>query len=104
MDQLLQPYVRSTAESDAQGRLDELLFLYAAPVVRRTLRQRLHFSIDRKGTNPHNPDAQDLYSFLRSLDVMRVAFEHDTTAVISTNSDLGRLLKSATAPPPKPAP
>jgi membrane protease subunit HflC len=51
-----------------------------------------------------SPDAQDLYSFLRSLDVMRVAFEHDTTAVISTNSDLGRLLKSATAPPPKPAP
>jgi len=52
-----------------------------------------------------SPDAQDLYSFLRSLDVMRVAFEHDTTAVISTNSDLGRLLKSATAPAPKaPAP
>jgi membrane protease subunit HflC len=48
-----------------------------------------------------SPDAQDLYSFLRSLDVMRVAFEHDTTAVISTNSDLGRLLKSATAPAPK---
>ena len=51
-----------------------------------------------------SPDAQDLYSFLRSLDVMRAAFEHDTTAVISTNSDLGRLLKSATAPAPKPAP
>src|SRR2546421_3061192 len=40
------------------------------------------------------PDAQELYSFLRSLDVMRAAFEKDTTAVISTNSDLGRLLKS----------
>jgi membrane protease subunit HflC len=40
------------------------------------------------------PDAQELYSFLRSLEVMRVAFEHDTTAVISTNSDLGRWLKS----------
>jgi len=51
-----------------------------------------------------SPDAQDLYSFLRSLDVMRAAFEHDTTAVISTNSNLGRLLKSATAPAPKLAP
>jgi hypothetical protein len=33
---------------------------------------------------------------------MRVAFEKDTTAVISTNSDLGRMLKSMTetiAPP-----
>src|SRR3954468_14938536 len=40
------------------------------------------------------PDQQELYSFLRSLDVMRAAFEKDTTAVLSTNSDLGRMLKS----------
>src|SRR5438874_9844666 len=39
-------------------------------------------------------DAQELFTFLRSLDVMRAAFEKDTTAVISTNSDLGRMLKS----------
>src|SRR3954463_3833928 len=42
------------------------------------------------------PDAQELYTFLRSLDVMRAAFEKDTTAVLSTNSDLGRMLKSMT--------
>ena len=51
------------------------------------------------------PDAQEFYSFLRSLDVMRAAFEKDTTAVISTNSDLGRMLKSMTeavAPPKTP--
>jgi membrane protease subunit HflC len=56
-------------------------------------------SIYAAAFNP--PDAQEFYSFLRSLDVMRVAFEKDTTAVISTNSDLGRMLKSmaeATAP------
>lgn len=50
----------------------------------------------------NSPDAQELFTFLRSLDVMRVAFEKDTTAVISTNSDLGKMLKSmseATAPP-----
>jgi len=52
------------------------------------------------------PDAQELYSFLRSLDVMRAAFEKDTTAVLSTNSDLGRMLKSmaeavAPANPPR---
>jgi modulator of FtsH protease HflC len=54
-----------------------------------------------------SPDAQDLYSFVRSLDVMRAAFEHDTTAVISTSSDLGHLLKSAGPPataPKQPAP
>src|SRR3954463_6414683 len=53
----------------------------------------------------NTPDAQELYSFLRSLEVMRAAFEKDTTAVISTNSDLGRMLKSMAAvvtPPPKP--
>jgi membrane protease subunit HflC len=51
------------------------------------------------------PDEQGLYSFLRSLDVMRAAFEKDTTAVLSTNSDLGRMLKSmaeAVAPPNPP--
>jgi membrane protease subunit HflC len=50
------------------------------------------------------PDSQELYVFLRSLDVMRAAFEKDTTAVISTNSDLGRMLKSmAEATATKPA-
>ena len=42
----------------------------------------------------NSPDAQEFYSFLRGLDVMRAAFAKDTTAVLSTNSDLGRLLKS----------
>src|SRR5437762_12451466 len=60
-------------------------------------------SIYAAAFNP--PDAQELYSFLRSLDVMRAALEKDTTAVMSTNSDLGRLLKSmseAVAPPKAP--
>jgi RNA polymerase sigma factor (sigma-70 family) len=61
MDQLLHTYLHAPNDVDAQDRLDELLSLHAAPVVRRTLRQRLGFSINRKGTNPHNPDAQDLY-------------------------------------------
>jgi modulator of FtsH protease HflC len=45
----------------------------------------------------NTPEAQELYTFLRSLDVMRAAFEKDTTMVISTNSDLGRMLKSMAA-------
>ncbi|MDB6148328.1 MAG: protease FtsH subunit HflC, partial [Spartobacteria bacterium] len=52
----------------------------------------------------NSPEAQELYSFLRSLEVVRAAFEHDTTAVISTTSDLGRFLKSMppTIAAPKP--
>ena len=59
-------------------------------------------SIYAAAFNP--PDAQELYSFLRSLDVMRAGFEKDTTAVISTSSELGRLLKSMppTSAAPKP--
>jgi membrane protease subunit HflC len=51
----------------------------------------------------NSPDGQELYSFMRSLDVMRAAFEKDTTAVISTNSDLGRMLKSMTEATVKPS-
>jgi membrane protease subunit HflC len=53
----------------------------------------------------NSPDAQELYAFQRSLDVMRAAFEKDTTAIISTNSDLGRWLKSMgpSVAPAKPA-
>lgn len=52
----------------------------------------------------NSPDAQELFSFVRNLDVMRAAFQNDTTAVISTNSDLGRMLKSMapTVTPPRP--
>ncbi len=52
-------------------------------------------------------EAQDLYLFQRSLEVAKASFEKGTTAVISTNSDLGRVLKSITptaAPAASPAP
>ena len=47
-------------------------------------------------------EAQDLYLFQRSLEVAKLSFEKGTTAVISTSSDLGRVLKSIgpVAPPP----
>jgi len=61
MDQLLQPYLHASLEAESQARLDELLLLHAAPVIRRTVRNRLGISISLQGTNPQNPDAQDLY-------------------------------------------
>src|SRR2546421_11270724 len=61
MDNLLLPYLKARDESERQSRLDELLIVYAAPVVRRTLRQKLGFHVNQFGVNPYNPDAEDLY-------------------------------------------
>jgi membrane protease subunit HflC len=47
-----------------------------------------------------SPEAQDLYSFSRRLEVARAAFGHDTTALISTNSDVANVLKGMGAPVP----
>ena len=61
MDQLLLPYLQASDESERQEHLDELLMVHAAPVVRQSLRRRLGFYVDQRGTNPHNQDAEDLY-------------------------------------------
>src|SRR6266581_943585 len=61
MDQLLLSYVQATDESERQRKLDELLIVYASPVVRQTLRSRLGFHVNQFGVNPYNPDAEDLY-------------------------------------------
>jgi RNA polymerase sigma factor (sigma-70 family) len=61
MDQLLLPYLQASDESERQERLDELLSLYAAPVIRNTLRLKLGFYVDQSGASAYNPDAEDLY-------------------------------------------
>src|SRR5437588_166186 len=61
MDQLLLRYVQATDESERQKTLDELLIVYASPVIRQTLRQKLGFHVNQLGVNPYNPDAEDLY-------------------------------------------
>jgi membrane protease subunit HflC len=45
------------------------------------------------------PEAQELYHFQRSLGVATAGFKTGTTAVISTDSDLGRILKTMSKPP-----
>ncbi|HEY2800280.1 MAG TPA: protease modulator HflC [Chthoniobacterales bacterium] len=53
-----------------------------------------------------SPEAKELYSFNRSLEVAGAAFAHDTTAVLSTESEIASLLKGirSTAPAASPAP
>ena len=41
--------------------LDELILAHSAPLIRKVLRQRLSLYISHSGTNPNNPDAEDLY-------------------------------------------
>jgi RNA polymerase sigma factor (sigma-70 family) len=61
MDNLLLPYLTANNEPERQQRLDELLTLYAAPIVRQTLRRRLGFYVSSQGINENNQDAEDLY-------------------------------------------
>lgn len=61
MDRILLPYLKASDESERQQHLDELLIVYAAPVVRRILRQKLAFHVNQLGLNPNNPNAEDLY-------------------------------------------
>jgi RNA polymerase sigma factor (sigma-70 family) len=61
MDNLLLPYLTATDESKRQEHLDELLVVYATPVVRTILRQKLGFHVNQVGVNPYNPDAEDLF-------------------------------------------
>ncbi len=78
MDQLLLPYLQATEESERQQRLDELLLLHAAPVIRHILRFRLGFYVDQFGISPYNPDAEDLYQeimarIIQTLDDLKSA-------------------------------
>jgi RNA polymerase sigma factor (sigma-70 family) len=76
MDAILLPYLQATNESEKQERLDELLLVYASPVVRFALHQRLGFTVTPTRNTPGNPDAEDLHheiltkivEFLRELE------------------------------------
>jgi membrane protease subunit HflC len=48
-----------------------------------------------------SPQAAEFYTFLKSMETYRKALTKDSSLVLSTDSDLFRLLKSA-APEPRP--
>jgi RNA polymerase sigma factor (sigma-70 family) len=72
MDQLLRPYLEATDESERQERLDELILLHAAPVIRKVLRFKLGFHLSNEGTNRDNHEAEDLYHETLSKIVQRL--------------------------------
>ena len=52
---------RSGPAGEQAELLERIVVEVAAPIVRRTLRYRLHFYISERGASPANPDAEDLY-------------------------------------------
>jgi RNA polymerase sigma factor (sigma-70 family) len=61
MDSMLKCVLDSKDEAERSRLLDELILAHSAPLIRKVLRQRLSLYIGHSGTNPNNPDAEDLY-------------------------------------------
>jgi RNA polymerase sigma factor (sigma-70 family) len=95
MDQLLLQYLQSTNESERQHRLDELLLLYAAPVVRLILRRRLGFYVDQRGSNPHNQDAEDLYQEIMARIVQSLRDSSTASSIASFQQYVSRIASNA---------
>jgi len=61
MDSILKCVLDSKDEAERARLLDELILTRSAPLIRKVLRQRLSLYIGHSGTNPNNPDVEDLY-------------------------------------------
>src|SRR5215813_11566148 len=95
MDQLLLPYVGATNDIERQRRLEELLLLNAAPIVRLTLRRRLGFYVDQRGSNPHNQDAEDLYQEIMAKVVQSLRDGATATSIDNFQQYVGRIASNA---------
>lgn len=83
MDSTLLSFLQAAEESEREHLLSELVLVDAAPLVRQTLRQRLGFFVNHSGTNPNNPEAEDLYQdviarLIAKLNELRVDSGGDT--------------------------
>jgi len=58
---MLKCVLDSKDEAERARLLDEFILTHSAPLIRKVLRQRLSLYIGHSGTNPNNPDAEDLY-------------------------------------------
>ena len=62
MDETLRLLVSAKDEDERELLLHDLIFVQAAPIVRRTIRYRLRSHFGRAGGGLRNPDAEDLFS------------------------------------------
>jgi len=61
MDNLLLSLLNARDEHERQQRMEELLTIHVAPIIRQVLRQRLGLHVNAQGINANNHDAEDLY-------------------------------------------
>lgn len=61
MDNVLLPFLTARDEQERQQRLNELVTIRVAPLIRQVLRRRLAFYVSAQGVNGNNQDAEDLY-------------------------------------------
>lgn len=62
VDVRLRPYLSATDEEEARRQQELLIVERASPLVRRILRHRLGLYLDETGSNPEQPDAEDVYA------------------------------------------
>jgi RNA polymerase sigma factor (sigma-70 family) len=86
MDNLLLPYLHAGNESERQQRLDELLIIRAAPIVRQILRRRLGFYVSSQGVNENNQDAEDLYQEAMTRTVQVLHDLHSPSTITSVDN------------------
>ena len=73
MNNLLLPLLNALDEQERQQRLDELLRIHVAPIIRQVLRQRLGLYVSAQGVNETDRDAEDLYqeALTRMVEVLQ---------------------------------
>lgn len=94
MNNLLRPLLNAGSEQERQQRIDELLTIHVARIVRQVLRQRRLY-VSTQGVNESNPDAEDLYqeALTRMVEVL-----HGDRRVLTTIEDfeayVGRIVSN----------
>jgi len=95
MDNLLLRLLNARDEHERQQRLEELLTIHVAPIIRQVLRQRLGLHVNAQGINPNNHDAEDLYqeAMTRIVEVLN-ADQLSLTKIENFERYVGRIVSN----------
>lgn len=98
MENLLLPLLNAGDEQERRQRVEELLSIHVAPIVRQVLRQRLGFYVSAQGVNGNHHDAEDLYqdAMTRIVEVLH-ADQQFLTTIKSFERYAGRVVSNVCA-------
>jgi RNA polymerase sigma factor (sigma-70 family) len=86
MDSILRYLLNSNDQAERERLLSDLILTQASPLVRKVLRQKLAFNVSQSGTNPSNPDAEDLFQEITATLIKRLnKLIHDPDKYAITN-------------------